>query len=488
MRLIAKNLLALLGSQVATWGASLIMLVIVPRFLGDVEFGRLSFAGAFVAVFTLVAGFGTGQFLTQEIARDRSRSGPYLFNALLLKLPLSVLMALLAIGLVSLLQYPAETRMLVAIMCIGLVLTAISDALRGALAGEQRMGNIALWASIDRYISVGAVVVVLINHMGISYLALAVALPGSVSCLALLAILARPIREGAKIAPHLWKMTALGGLPYMLWNIVQMIASSIDISMLSLMAGDAVVGWYVMAYRFVSIPVFLPTLVMAAFFPTLAERGAVRSGEFAQLTNRAIQFVFFGSAPMAIGLAFLARDIISFFRFPAAFDHSVPLMQILAINIPLMSITIVLGSAIMAYDRQKQWVIVGSINAALTVSLNLLAIPLATKWTGNGAIGAAAVMVVTEYVMLMGAMYLRPTGVMDARVFGYLARCLTASMMMGLALRFTAGAWLPWKVALGAGDYFMVSLLLRTVSARDLWSIGRRVLEPRGLRRVTSTP
>ena len=62
--------------------------------------------------------------------------------------------------------------------------------------------------------------------------------------------------------------------------------------------------------------------------------------------------------------------------------------------------------------------------------LNLAAIPLTVQWFDNGAIGAATITVLTEVVMMIGAIYLRPAGVLDRPTARLLVRIVAASAAM----------------------------------------------------------
>lgn len=70
MSSIAKNMLWLLLSQVATWAVAIVSLIVVPRLITDDAFGRASFAFTFVSFFTLVALMGSGSFIIKSTARD----------------------------------------------------------------------------------------------------------------------------------------------------------------------------------------------------------------------------------------------------------------------------------------------------------------------------------------------------------------------------------------------------------------------------------
>jgi len=466
---LAKNMLALLGSQIASWAMALLMLIIVPKYLGDQQFGQFNFAVSFVAFFGLFAGLGGGQFIVKETARNNSLLGLYVFNALVMGLALAAVLSGAAIGLAHFLDYPSETCLVVALVCIGMTITTVNTTLYSGLQGLQRMTRPAIWVVLDRYIGGVAVFAALVARRGLIGVAVATSLYGWASLLGNGSRLFRPVWNNARLDLRVWRLLAVGGMPFLFWNLVLAIYGSIDIVMLSKLAGDAVVGWYALAYRLVGMPIFLATIVTTALLPELSAQSRRMSPDFAALVNRSVRLVFFASAPMTVGVALVAGDLIAFLHYPTRFAHSVPLIQILALHIPVVGITMVLGTALMACDRQKQWVAVGVIASVFNPVLNFIAIPATTRAFGNGAVGASVITVATELLMLGGALFLmHPHGVLDRRTQSFLGRCTLACAVMASLVFVTGGIWLPIRIIVGIVTYAIVSLLLGTLSANEL--------------------
>ena len=485
MGLIAKNIVALLGSQVATWAVGVPLLIIVPQYLGDRQFGQLSFAYSFAGFFGLFASLGMGSFIVKQTARDSARVGSYVFNALVMCLLLTCLLSVAAIGTSSLMGYDTQTRIVIAVACAYMVWSTENGILVAGLQGQQRMRRTAIWAVVDRYAESGAIVAALVARKGLLGVAIATSLSGLISIVGNGAQLFRQVRAEARLDLRLWKVLAFGGMPFLLGSIVLTIYGSIDVVILSKLAGDVVVGWYSLAYRLVGMPIFLATIVVTAYFPQLSAQGASASPSFAAPVSRAVRQIWFVTAPMAAGLALVAADLIAFLHYPAGFGHSVPLIQILALHIPVVGVTMVLGSALMACDRQKEWVVVGVIAAVFNPLLNLFAIPVTTTVFGNGAVGASVTTVATELLVLSGALYLlRSHGIFDKHTRSYLSCCAVACAAMVGVVVLAGGMWLPVRVVIGVGTYGLASWALGTLSIDELRRRSLQMLarvRPRGV-------
>jgi O-antigen/teichoic acid export membrane protein len=230
------------------------------------------------------------------------------------------------------------------------------------------------------------------------------------------------------------------------------------------MTGSQTVGWYTLAYTWVALPVIFPTVLVTVVFPSLSTQAIADKSEYSRLVNRALELAVLVGTPMAIGIALTARSIIGLFHYPAGFAQSVPLIRILAIHIPIVSMDMILGIALMAMDRQKAWVLVGCVAAIFNPVVNLVAIPFAVRRFSDGAIGASVVTVATEVVMMVGAIYLRPKGVLDGRTVSFLLRCVGASVAMIPFVLLASSAPLVAKMVIGVAAFALASFALRLVS------------------------
>jgi O-antigen/teichoic acid export membrane protein len=461
---IGKNLSALVLAQFATAAISIVVLVLAPRRLGDAQFGELTVGLTFLMFFDLVALLGTSVFLVKSIARDPSRVGPYVFNALIMKLCLGGVLAVLAITLSHVIGYSGQIRAVIAIGCVGMITLALNDTVTAGLQGLEQMARPAAWGVLQQYVTSGLGILVLITNRGLVLYAISLSCFGFVSLLPNLRYLWPELRHHLRIEPALWRTVFLGGLPFASWAAVSLFYGYVDILMLQAMTNDATVGWYGVAWAWVGFPAFFSSLVVTVFLPSLSAKGTAESADFSELANKALRLVMFVGAPAAAGIALVARPTLTLL-YPPDFLNAVPLLRILALHIPFVAMDMILGIALVARDRQKQWLVVGCIAAVFNPVINLGLIPLTSRAFDNGAIGAAIATVATEGLMMAGAIYLRPKGVLDRTTSSFLGRCLLAAaciLPVGVLFRDTP---LAVQVVIGVLTYGVASLALRTTTA-----------------------
>jgi O-antigen/teichoic acid export membrane protein len=462
-----RNLAYMMLSQMSTFLLAIFTVTIVPKYLGAETYGVLAFATAFVGFFVLATSLGTRVFLVKTIAREPGHLGSYVFNGLVMKIFLGSALAVVGIGMAHVLGYSSQTITLIELGFIGMIFGALIDVLAAGLQGTERMGKIAFWSAAQMYVGGAIAIVLLLDHKGVLVYALVMALAAIIPVVANGYQLWPEIRKERTIDLRLWRVIAVGGLPFVLWGAILLVYGSIDILMLQEMNGSQTVGWYTLAYSWVGIPIFLPTVLVNVVYPSLSNKALGDTADFNRIVNKALQLVVFVGTPMAIGIALVAGNIIGLFHYPASFQHAVPLIRILAIHIPIVAMDMILAAALISRDRQKVWLLVGCIAAVFNPAINLIAIPLTSHRFGNGAIGASVVTVATELVMMIGAIYLRPAGILDRSTVSFLLRCVAASVAMIPFVLVAASAPFAVKVIIGATVFCIAALGLRLVSLRE---------------------
>jgi O-antigen/teichoic acid export membrane protein len=447
------------------------LVALLPRYLGDEYLGKLATAISLTDLAGLIAGLGITSYLTKEVARKASNNHPEILNALASRIPLALLAVLASVIAASVLGYDDLTKQIVYLLCINLTLSALGGVLLGALQGMQEMQPVAMVGALSKGLYLGLVALALFGGHGLLGVAIASNIAGGITVVGYAIPL---IRRGVLRGPfdvRSWRVLIVGSLPFFVWQAALMVYGQVDVILLQQFTRDAVVGWYVAAYRIVGIPVFVPVIVAAAVFPALSQAVGRDPTHFAQLARRSLQVVLVLTIPMAIGIMTTAERILEFLHYPDVFRNSIPLIIILAIHIPLVGADMVIGNVLNARDRQRRWALTGVAAAVLNPSLNALLIPYFDRTLGNGAVGAAGATVLTEMFMMMMGLWLLRGSVFDRGSLTFGARCLMAALVMAGIVLLAHEAPLPLTVGLGAIVYAVVSLGLGTVSLRELGAV-----------------
>src|SRR6185503_16877555 len=97
-------------------------------------------------------------------ARDESAVGRYVYNTLLMKLVLSLVLDAAALGLAFAIGIRGEGMALIAVYCVSLVAVTLANTVVAGLQGMQRMGHVAAAAAAGVILSNVLGLVVLFRH------------------------------------------------------------------------------------------------------------------------------------------------------------------------------------------------------------------------------------------------------------------------------------------------------------------------------------
>jgi O-antigen/teichoic acid export membrane protein len=476
-RHLIRSVFALGIAQIVTWLSTAVLAVVLPRYLGDVNLGKLAFALAITSLAGLAADLGIGTYLTKEIARSPERASTLTTNALAMRIPLILLATGLAIGVVGISDRDdVLTAQIVYALCGMMAFVALGNVVGGALQGLQRIRVLAVSSVLPKVTLAAATVVILSLGGGALEFATASAVTSSFGILVGGWVLFRRAPLTMHFDWKLWRSIFLGGLPFFVWQAALLVYGQIDTVMLSFMAEDAVVGWYAAAYRLISMPVFVPTIVMMVVFPALSAATSDPQA-YRNIAQRAVRSIALISVPMALGIMLLADKIIGVFGYPAGFQNSIWPMLLLAPHIPLAGIDMMIGTVLNTRDRQRQWALTGVTAAVLNPLVNLVAIPLTQSLYGNGAIGAAAVTTLTEVFMMVVGLRLLPGGVFDRSTVTDGLKCVLAGLIMSVVVYLNRDLPIAVPVVLGVLVYGGACWALGALSLRDLHEVRVQLLQ-----------
>ncbi|NJE00286.1 hypothetical protein E3E26_10955 [Thermococcus sp. LS1] len=94
VKTVTKNTLALMITSVVSKAFAFITLILLARYLGSENYGKLAFAMALTSFFTVIADFGLSSLIVREVAREKEKAGLYLGTFSVFKVLLAVVVFL----------------------------------------------------------------------------------------------------------------------------------------------------------------------------------------------------------------------------------------------------------------------------------------------------------------------------------------------------------------------------------------------------------
>ncbi len=405
IKTIAKNTAFLTAAQVIVIILGLIFVVYVARFLGADGFGKYSFAFAFTGMFAVFADLGLPILIVREVARDKNLAGKYIINTGIIKIVLSFVTIALIILAINLMDYPQDTTYAVYIVGLYLILTSFSQVFRSIFMAFEVMEYESLITIFEKLITVSLGLWVLFSGaqiLGSQLIALVSVflISGILNILfsfvicfkKVVRIDKKSLSKKIKIDFTFWRFLFREGGPFAITSIFAVIYFQIDIVMLSIMKGDAVVGIYGAAYTMVVTLLVIPITIVTVLFPVMS-KFFVSSRDSLKITiEKSVKYVFALGFPIAVGTTLLADNFI-LLLYKDGFLLSIVALQILIWGIPLRFINVITSNALAAIDRA--WIRTNAAIACCFVNIgaNLILIPMYSFK------GAAIATILTEIVL-----------------------------------------------------------------------------------------
>lgn len=408
----------------------LISAMYVSRILLADGVGAVASAQNIVLYFTLIASLGIPTYGVKKIAqaRDDQNSLNRVFSELLVLNAVSTAVCVVSYYAIILTIDYFETR-IVLYSVVGLNLVFNVFNMDWFYQGLEEYRYITLRNCVIKILSLMCLFLFVRTHEDILIYALISSL-GLVSNYIYNAIhsriFARVTLSGINPKQHLKPVFLLFAA-----SVAIEVYTLLDTTMLAVMHGDEIVGYYVTATKAERIIKNTIVAVCAVLMPRLSQYYSEgKKKEFCELSYRGIRIIVALSIPAALGLAILSPVLI-----PALFGDdfygAVATSQILSVSIVTVAMSNYVGYQMLVTSNHEKIVLASTIlGAVVNVVLNMLLIPL---FYHNGAAVASAV---TECIVLVVQM------IVVRRLFGpffnlrFIVTTIAAAVITGL---FIAG-------------------------------------------------
>ena len=475
---VARNALFLVAGQFATAAISFAVTAALARHLGAEDYGVFYLAATLAQSAFVLADLGQGYYVVGRIAAqdgdDANASGALFGTGLALRLLVGAAMYPILAGVGAILGYGDATRQAISLTVIFFVLGSIGDAVNVVLRGLERMDLEAVLRVASKAL-VGAA-------LGLAVIAdarLPVVLAAQILGAAAAAVVyAFAIRHVAMPRPRLGLPTAasilIGGAPFLLWAVVVNAQPGVDAILLSLLAPPTVIGWHGAAWKLVGILVFPANLLATALYPTLSRLYARCSEGYGDLVEAALRATVLLGFLSAAGTYLFADTAVSLIYGAEVFRPAANNLRLLAAYLPLVFVDITLGTAIMASNAIRPWLVAKLASVLVAAAIAVVLIPASQSALGNGGLGCAAGTIASELWMFFAAMCL--VRVDRVRLAATLAKDLGRAA--GATAIMAGATWVvrdtgPFAApAIAVITYFASSYLFGAIRREDIRFVG----------------
>lgn len=397
----------------------------LARYLGPERYGTLSYALAFVVLFSPLAHLGLNGPVVREIVNDPDHRDEILGTTFLLRLSGGIFcFAAAAVAIIFIRPGDSLSHSLVAIIAFGLVFTGF-EAVDIWFQSQVQVKYAVYAKSTGLVLANLAKIFFILTAASLIAFAWVAALETAVSAIALLAVYRYrgyfigawrfSLRRARSLLGISWPMILSGTL----W----MVYLRIDQVMLREMVGDEAVGIYSTAVRISEVWYFLPVIVSTSLFPELVKSKKIGEEVYRAAYQKVYDFLAWTSMPVVLVLTFLAGPVIRLL-YGEAFSAGGVILAILIWSSPFAFMRELYGKWLVSEELTKFFMLAHGSGALINVLLNLYMIP---RFGGEGAAIATLVSyTVGGYLICFAHGRTRIAGIMMTKALIAPARWLAA--------------------------------------------------------------
>jgi O-antigen/teichoic acid export membrane protein len=460
---LAANLSALAASQAVTWSMTLLWTLVVPRFLGPSQMGLIVTAGSATAILSVVFGIGTRNFLVREIAAHPERAPALTGSAVVLRLLTVPLFCAAVIVYGRLAHYGPEGRWVLYLSTAASIIALLVEPAQAAFQGLERMQYLAYSDVFSKTLqSLGGIALVLLGFGVVSLTTCSLAVAGFVAVLNGLWI--RPhVRMELRTSVPALRTLVRDSAAYWAFGVFYMVYLWIDSVMLGLMTPASIVGDYGVATRLFTTLMFVPGILSTGWLPRLVQAFEADPERLRVASREPLELVVVLSLPICVVTAMGAGPIMMLLYGGSYGQARVP-MVFLALCIPAMYLNIMLNQVLVAANRPLVWTWVMMGATVVNPVVNLFLIRITQAQLGNGAIGAAISLLVTEVLIAGVGIVVVGRHVIDAASSWRLLRAgFSAGLMWAAMLSTQSWGIVPSSLA-GLLVFSFFAVLLKVVT------------------------
>lgn len=460
--LIGRNFSFRFTTQVLSSLINVAGLVLLGNYLSAEGYGDYAFYYALIPLIGGIGDLGVGIITVKEIARDRANGALFFGDALLIKTAASGVILVGVIGTAWLLFDLAQATLISLVTATGLIYFSQDVSIWIFRAHErldlesllQMVSQVGWLAGIALCVLLKASLIWL---LGASTIAFLVRL--GVGGVIVSRLLYRPI-----FSPELARLKTLllQGASFGLAMFGVVLYGRIGILMLKALSTAADVAFFNVAYMLSQPLGFVSTALSMAAFPAFARYAQKGPEAIRTPLSRACKYQLVVTLPMMTGLFLLSERIIPLLLHGEGYRQAGVALKIMSLGLALIFFNLMFRYVLAAMDRQATYLRAIIVGSAVHIALGAILI------RSHGFVGACASYLIAELTIFMVCQrdLARYVGVQE--LLRTAARPIVAAVCMGIAVHLIAEANLFIVVAVGAGTYSVMLLVLRAFSSEEL--------------------
>lgn len=469
------NALKLGCSLILTWGVSLGVRALLPRYLGPEQFGAYSFADAVATTFFVFCTLGVDTYVQKEIPIRHEHASEFFGGILAIRLAMSAaLLGLIAAGL-RLTGRSQEVQLAALLFGVGqiffvsnLTFVAMLNA-RGTVDGMSVVNVVAKasWGA--------CILAAVMLKLGFWALAMSFIVSEALRSAVLYQLCRRHLSLRLRLDRAHLRRALVRCAPFYVTGLALTLYSKFDVMLLSYLATPLELGWYSASSQVSNLGLMLIPLISGVCLPMFSRARKRSEEELGISIRRSLEVILMLAIPVSLAL-FVGADVWIRMLGGRGFEPAAASLRCIAPIFMLTYVAILCSSFLNLINRAWTVTRVCAMSIVINALLNVVLIKAMGRLAGTGGagMGAALAAVLTEAVVCAVLLLIIGRRVIDARLVRAVSRTLlTCAAVIGLDLLLRPFG--PARLLLDGIAYVALALALGAVRVDELRQLGTQL-------------
>lgn len=370
-----NNTLWLFSERIIRMIISIVIGVMLTRYLNPIQFGTYSYVQSFVGLFILIANLGLDEILVREIVNDKFHTESLLNTALFLKLIGFLIMLIILTIFIYIFNFDINIKIYIYVIALSILFQSfnvIEFYLQAKIMGK----HFSILSLISLLISSCLKIYFIYNKAPLISFFYLITLESLIITVLQIFVLKKktniilnPRLFSKKIAIYLLN----NSWPLIFTGIVVSLYMKIDQIMIMDLLNSTAVGEYAAAVKISEAWYFIPTIIMTSLFPAilLAKQD---NEKYIRRLRLIYKLMIIVSLLISIPMTFLSKNLINFL-YGSEYENSGNILMIHIWSSIFVFIGVANSKWFIAENLQKYYIINTTFGAFLNIILNFIFIP-----------------------------------------------------------------------------------------------------------------
>ena len=352
-RKLVGNSISIFANRVVQSIATFVLTVGIARILGPFELGQFMLASAYYFLFMTIGSQGLKVLFARELSRNPEQAPHYLGNGTWLQLALCLVCYGGLALLVRVLPYSHDTAAACYILGLAIIPFSLSNVTEALFQAFEKLHLMAI-STVPIYI-IRVVISIILMKLGYGVITICwVQVISEVLVLVIEWILILTLVKPAwRINWQFMKNTLRMSRSFMVIEGVSIVQTRLQAVLLSLLAGEVVVGLYGAINQLTQPFQIITHSLIVAIFPTMSKSTALGAERQRQITQRVLELLLLVALPTIVILFFLGDQILVFLYRNPEFALGADALKITAVALIAVAIYRPLGYVLVANGLER---------------------------------------------------------------------------------------------------------------------------------------